>query len=201
VGSTAREGSLRGRVDRTLPPFTTRRYVAIWILGLIPLVFVLLVLTQCNNQGGGAASGGEKYMVIETAKGRITAKLHTQSDAGVSKTIANFETKANSGYFNNLTFHRVENWVIQGGDPAGNGTGGGDMTAEYNQLPFTAGALGVARGGDKAINNDSQFFIVKSDASNLNGEYTNFGQVTEGMDVVNQIAIGDKINKVTVENR
>jgi peptidyl-prolyl cis-trans isomerase B (cyclophilin B) len=148
-----------------------------------------------------ATSGPGKYMVIDTAKGKIVAKLYTEEEAGVAKTIANFEEKAKAGYFNGLTFHRVEDWVIQGGDPVGNGTGGGDMPSEYNMVPFGAGALGVARGGDPAINNDSQFFITKSASGWLDGQYTNWGQVTEGMDVVNAIAIGDKINSVTVEDR
>ena len=70
-------------------------------------------------------------------------------------------------------------------------------------LRFAMRALGVARGGDPTINNDSQFFIVKTDADYLNGQYTNFGQVVDdaSMAVVKQIAIGDKINSVRVENR
>jgi peptidyl-prolyl cis-trans isomerase B (cyclophilin B) len=142
-----------------------------------------------------------KVMVIDTSKGTIVCSLATDQQAGVSGTIANFEQKANSGYFNGLKFHRVENWVIQGGDPLGNGTGGGKMPAEYNRRHFGAGALGVARGADKSRNNDSQFFITKSDSAWLDGEYTNFGEVTEGLDVVKQIAIGDTINSIKVEER
>jgi peptidyl-prolyl cis-trans isomerase B (cyclophilin B) len=142
-----------------------------------------------------------KVMTIETPKGTIVCRLNTDPSAGVSKTIANFEQKANSGYFNGLTFHRVEDWVIQGGDPTGTGRGGAKMPSEYNRLPFSAGALGVARGPDKAQNSDSQFFIVKNDSNFLNGEYTNWGHVLEGMDVVKKIAIGDKMTQVTVEER
>ena len=72
------------------------------------------------------------------------------------------------------------------------------MPSEYNQITFGAGALGVARGQDPAINNDSQFFITKTAANWLDGQYTNWGQVTEGMDVVNQIAIGDKIAAMAI---
>ena len=142
-----------------------------------------------------------KVMVIETGKGTIVAKLHTDQSAGVANTVANFEGKANAGDFNGRNFHRVEHWVIQGGDPLGNGTGGGKMPAEYNRVHFGEGALGVARGMDKSRNNDSQFFITKSDASWLDGEYTNFGQVIEGMDVVKKIGIGDKMTNVRVEER
>jgi peptidyl-prolyl cis-trans isomerase B (cyclophilin B) len=254
TGERAPQRPVRSGVDRVLPPFSTQRYVAIWLAGMVPLVFLILVLTQCNGGapsaaqvtpttvaagdasaystaeqpaqqtpgptqmplastpagtsgaaatavGGAPAAGAGKFMVIDTAKGRIVAKLHTEAEAGVSKTIANFEQKANSGFFDGLVFHRVEDWVIQGGDPQGTGSGGGKMPSEYNQLPFKTGALGVARGPDPALNSDSQFFFVKTDSDFLNGQYTNFGQVTEGMNVVNQIAIGDKMDKVRVENR
>ena len=141
-----------------------------------------------------------KVMVIDTPKGTIVCSLATDAAAGVAGTIANFEQKANSGFFNGLKFHRVEGWVIQGGDPTGTGSGGGKMPAEYNKLPFNEGALGVARGPDKSRNSDCQFFIVKNNSRFLDGEYTNFGQVIEGMDVVKKIAIGDTMN-VKIEER
>ena len=128
--------------------------------------------------------------VIKTEKGDIELTLYVKD---APNTVANFVQKAKSGFYNNLVFHRVEDWVIQGGDPLGNGTGGGNMTTELNNRPFVVGSLGVARGGDIRISNDSQFFITKNDATWLNGQYTNFGIVTKGMDVANQIQIGDKI--------
>lgn len=212
VGRGGRPQQRGSRVDQALPPFSGRRYLVIWagFVALLVVVLLILLLLNNNNSGGGTASSGAgnsslkckgKCMIIDTAKGVIAAQLLTDPSAGVSKTVANFEDKANKGYFNGLNFHRVEDWVIQGGDPKGDGTGGGQMPSEYNQIPFKTGALGVARGGDPKINNDSQFFIVKKDSDFLNGQYTNFGQVTDGMDVVNKIAIGDKINKITIEQR
>lgn len=136
---------------------------------------------------------------IETAKGNITLQLFP---AVAPIAVANFTKKAESGFYNGLDFHRVEDWVIQGGDPLGNGTGGKDMQTELNNKPFVAGSLGVAAHpgtNGKNINNDAQFFITKTDASWLNGQYTNFGIVTSGMDVVNKIAIGDKIIGITVQ--
>jgi len=133
---------------------------------------------------------------IHTEKGDIVLSLYT-SDA--PNTVINFVKKAAGGYYNNLTFHRVEDWVIQGGDPKGDGTGGGNMTTELNNKPFVTGSLGVARAGDIRVSNDSQFFITKNDAPSLNGQYTNFGMVTSGMDVVSKIAIGDKILGITVQ--
>jgi peptidyl-prolyl cis-trans isomerase B (cyclophilin B) len=142
-----------------------------------------------------------KVMVIETPKGTIVCSLATSADANVTGTIANFEQKATAGEFNGLKFHRVEDWVIQGGDPTGTGSGGGKMTAEYNNLPFNTGALGVARGPDRSRNSDCQFFIVKKDSRFLDGDYTNFGQVIEGMPVVQSISKGDAMTKVTIEDR
>jgi cyclophilin family peptidyl-prolyl cis-trans isomerase len=138
-------------------------------------------------------------MVIDTDKGTIECSLAAGAD--VDNTIAHFEKRASEGFFDGLKFHRVEHWVIQGGDPTGTGSGGGKINAEYNSLPFYEGALGVARGGDKRLNSDCQFFIVKTDSTFLDREYTNFGQVISGMDVVKKIAIGDKMNQVRVEER
>ncbi len=132
---------------------------------------------------------------IVTSKGDIVVQLD-QNEA--PNTVINFMNRSQGNFYNNLTFHRVESWVIQGGDPLGTGTGGGKMPTELNQKPFTAGSLGIARGGDIKVSNDSQFFITKSDSSWLNGQYTNFGEVTSGMDVVNKIAIGDTIKKITI---
>lgn len=128
--------------------------------------------------------------IIKTSKGDITVELYNRE---ARSAVENFYVKAESDFYKNLTFHRVEDWVIQGGDPKGNGTGGGKMPSEYNQKPFITGSLGMARGGDKAFSNDAQFFITKQDASWLTGEYINFGIVTEGMAVVKNIEIGDKI--------
>ncbi len=138
----------------------------------------------------------EIQAIIKTGKGNITLQLF---DKDAPNTVKNFIQKEKSGFYNNLIFHRVENWVIQGGDPLGTGTGGSEMPTELNDKPFVVGALGVARGGNIKISNDAQFFITKTDSQFLNKQYTNFGIVTGGMDVVNKIAIGDKILGITVE--
>lgn len=135
---------------------------------------------------------------IKTSKGNIDIILFGDV---APNTVRNFITKAQSGFYSGLIFHRVEDWVIQGGDPNGNGTGGGEMAAETNEKPFVTGSIGMARGGNPQINNDSQFFITKEEADWLNGQYTNFGIVTSGMDVVNNIQIGDKIEGITLNNQ
>lgn len=138
----------------------------------------------------------EKTVLVQTSKGDIELTLYL-SDA--PKTVENFLQKAKSGFYNNLIFHRVEDWVVQGGDPKGDGTGGGKMQTELNQRPFVVGSLGIARGSDVRVSNDAQFFITKKEASWLNGQYTNFGMVTKGMEVVEKIQIGDTILGITIE--
>ena len=92
----------------------------------------------------------------------------------------------------------MEDWVVQGGDPKGTGTGGGQMPTELNNMPFKLGSLGVARGGDIRVSNDSQFFICTKDCNWLTGQYTNFGEVTDGMEIAGNIAVGDKIISLTI---
>lgn len=138
----------------------------------------------------------DKKAIIKTAKGNIEVGLYTEK---APKTIDNFLSKAKSGFYSSLTFHRVEDWVIQGGDPKGDGTGGGDQTTELSDAPFKAGSLGAARAGDIKVSNDSQFFICTTDCSWLTGQYTNFGEVISGMDVVKKIQIGDKITGIEQE--
>lgn len=115
------------------------------------------------------------------------------------KTVENFVTKAQAGHYDGLTFHRVvPGFVAQGGDPLGTGTGGGDQPTELSDLPFTKGAVGVARGGNLEISNDSQFYVCTGDAPHLNGKYTNFGQVTAGQDVVDRIKVGARIKGIRI---
>jgi cyclophilin family peptidyl-prolyl cis-trans isomerase len=115
------------------------------------------------------------------------------------QTVARFADKSRSGFYNDKIFHRVEDWVVQGGDPLGTGTGGEKVPSEYNDLSFKLGSVGIARGPDPAINNGSQWFIVKKDSTFLDKQYTNFGIVTSGMEVVNAIQIGDKIKTIKIE--
>lgn len=129
---------------------------------------------------------------ISTPKGNFIIELRPDV---APKTVANFLAKFSSGFCNNLTFHRVEDWVVQGCDPAGNGTGGeSTLPTETSSESFITGAVGVARKQyPKEVSNDSQFFIVKKDSQFLNGEYTYFGQVISGLDVINRLTIGDRI--------
>jgi len=152
--------------------------------------------TSPSNTSTPSSQTEVTMATIKTAKGNIEIEFYTKD---APNTVANFVSKAKSGFYNNLTFHRVENWVVQGGDPLGNGAGGGNMTVEFNSKPFVVGAVGIASKGDGKVQNDSQFFIVKTDSQFLNGKYTNFGIVTKGMDVVQKMEIGDAILGITTE--
>jgi peptidyl-prolyl cis-trans isomerase B (cyclophilin B) len=136
------------------------------------------------------------YATIVTSKGSIRLLLYGDK---APKTVTNFLQKAQSGYYVNMIFHRVEDWVIQGGDPSGDGTGGGQMPTELNDRPFKLGSLGVARRNDITVSNDSQFFICTADCSHLTGQYTNFGEVLEGMYVAKAIEKGDVIQTISFE--
>ncbi|HVZ58498.1 MAG TPA: peptidylprolyl isomerase [Patescibacteria group bacterium] len=135
--------------------------------------------------------------VIRTSKGDITLVLYGQD---APYTVANFIKKAKDGYFNNRVIFRVEDFVIQSGSPTDDSTGGGSMPNELNDKPFVRGAVGMASTqGGGPTQNDSQFFIIKQDSDYLDKQYTNFGMVTDGMDIVDQIEKGDKILGITIE--
>ncbi|HEX4744496.1 MAG TPA: peptidylprolyl isomerase [Candidatus Limnocylindria bacterium] len=117
-------------------------------------------------------------------------------------TVANFAKNAREGKYDNLTFHRVERtppFVIQGGDPLGNGTGGGNQASEFNDLPFTLGAVGIARGPDPKVSNLMQFFVCIGSCRHLDGQYTNFAQVTAGQEVANAVQVGDRMRTIRIE--
>lgn len=136
----------------------------------------------------------EKIIGLNTQNGQIVIRLN---DKQAPNTVNNFLDKVNSGFYDGLTFHRViQGFMAQGGDPKGDGTGGGRQVSEINQTPFVRGSLGLARTADtKEYSNDSQFFICFSDTGcqHLTGEYVNFGQVISGFEFLDQIKQGDKI--------
>lgn len=147
------------------------------------------------------ASQLEPMVGLKTKYGQIVIKLY-QKEA--PNTVANFLAKAKAGFYRSLTFHRVEpGFVVQGGDPLGNGTGGGKITSEINTVPFRRGSVGLARGMDKTVSNDSQFFICLAAESclPLSNEYVNFGEVVSGMEFVDQIQVGDQIIDLTTTTK
>lgn len=151
-----------------------------------------------SSQAGQSATKIQDTIVALTINGnQVLIKLYPKE---APNTVANFLQKVNAGFYNGLKFHRVEpGFVVQGGDPKGNGTGGGKIRSEINSLPFRRGSMGLARGSVKEDSNDSQFFIclATDTCSQLTNEYVNFGEVISGMEFVDTIAVGDKITEIS----
>lgn len=133
-------------------------------------------------------------ILIEMQNGK-TIKLALDPTAA-PETVANFEKLVRAGFYDGLTFHRViPGFMIQGGDPLGNGMGGSEKTirGEFaandvkNPLRHTRGVISMARTSDPN-SASSQFFIMHADAPHLDGQYAAFGHVTEGMETVDEIA-------------
>jgi cyclophilin family peptidyl-prolyl cis-trans isomerase len=137
--------------------------------------------------------------IIETDKGTIKFTLY-EREAPI--TTANFIELAERGFYDGLTFHRVEpNFVIQGGDPRGNGTGGSGKTIKLEVSPDLkhgdAGAVAMAR-SQQPDSASSQFYITLGPTPFLDLNYAVFGRVTEGLEVVRQIRVGDRMNRVQI---
>ena len=138
------------------------------------------------------------YLItMETSKGTIELELYPEH---APITVNNFVFLTQEGFYDGVSFHRViDNFVIQGGDPTGTGRGGpGYRFADEvygNPLIHKTGWISMANAGPNT--NGSQFFITHSPQPHLDGKHTVFGKVTQGMDVVNAIAQGDKMIKVT----
>jgi peptidyl-prolyl cis-trans isomerase B (cyclophilin B) len=166
---------------------------------IVASAIISMMLLGCSQQKETkdmTTSTNSQKAVVTTDKGAFEITLDASA---APKTVENFVNKSKSGYYNGKIFHRVEDWVVQGGDPKGDGTGGGDQATELSDRNFKEGAVGVARGGDINISNDSQFFICTKDSSFLNNQYTYFGEVTTGMDIVKKIQIGDKIDSIEIK--
>ena len=158
------------------------------------LLTILCSLVLCISLFGCQKETKDYIAKIEVKNyGTITVKL----DGKIAPiTVQNFVDLAESGFYDGLTFHRIiPGFMIQGGDPAGNGTGGSkeNIKGEFasnginNPLKHTRGVISMARAMDPD-SASSQFFIMHADAPHLDGNYAAFGKVVEGMDVVDQIA-------------
>ncbi len=136
--------------------------------------------------------------VINTDKGQMVLELYPNEAPG---TVANFAKLANSGFYDGLTFHRViPNFVIQGGCPKGDGTGGPGYTikceTDNNPHKHIRGTLSMAHAGRDT--GGSQFFICHSPQAHLDGVHTVFGQLVDGFDVLDSIRPGDHMTKVEI---
>ena len=157
------------------------------VLVLLGAIFAMTTATT----GAGAAEP-ENTLLIDTVHGRITVEL--LPDAAPDH-VARIKELAREGFYDGVPFHRViDGFMAQTGDPTGTGTGGSskpDLKAEFSRdRKFERGTLGMARTANPNSAN-SQFFIMFQPAPHLDGQYTIFGKVIDGMDVVDQIAKGE----------
>lgn len=170
------------------------------IAGILLLIVVLvaaviaLFAVRGKKESTEAIDAAGKHHIEIQVKNYGTIKAELDGDAAPI-TVANFLKLAESGFYDGLTFHRIiDGFMIQGGDPKGNGTGGADKTIKgefsqngvENKLSHVRGTLSMARSQDMD-SASSQFFIVQSDCTYLDGQYAAFGTVTEGMELVDKI--------------
>lgn len=156
------------------------------------LLIIISVLLLC---GCGKEKYKDSYKVAIKVKDYGTIKVELNHRVAPI-TVENFLDLVESGFYDGLTFHRImDGFMIQGGDPNHNGSGGSSKTIKgefssngvFNGISHTRGTISMARGNDND-SASSQFFIVQSDSTFLDGNYAGFGKVTEGMDIVDKIS-------------
>ena len=198
--SVAKEILLNGAID---PEYAVRRdAAAIYksVLGEERDEIIRHPFTRISE--GTLEDAFEQYQsnphaTIFTNRGQIDIELYFRE---APLTVLNFMQLAKDGFYDGLRFHRVvPNFVAQGGDPRGDGWGGPNyfIRCEYSDLPYKRGTLGIATSGKDT--GGSQFFITLSPQPHLEARYTIFGQVTAGMQIADEIVIGDIIEKIVIQ--
>jgi peptidylprolyl isomerase len=154
------------------------------------LPFLLAATFALPLAAESAAADPENTLYLDLKDGRVVIELRPDL---APKHVARIKELTRKGFYDGLVFHRViGGFMAQTGDPQGNGTGGSGtrLPAEFSKQPFERGTVGMARSQDPN-SGDSQFFICFAPASFLNGQYTVWGQVTQGMEFVDKIKQGD----------
>jgi len=168
-------------------PFFSRR--AVLALPLIAAAGAALAEDDAGNT-----------LILTTKHGKVVIRLRPDL---APKHVAQIKTLVKRKFYDGIVFHRViPGFMAQTGDPTGTGSGGSDLPdipAEFTSTPFKRGTLGMARASDPNSAN-SQFFICFADSSFLDGQYTVFGEVVSGMDVVDKIKAGSQANNGAVDN-
>jgi len=164
------------------------------MIRILALVAALVCAAPAIAQPLPANLDKANAIVIDTTKGRIVVKLRTDLAPQHAERI---KLLAREGYYNNVPFHRViEGFMAQTGDGKNfNGTGGSkypNLAAEFSNVPFKRGIVGMARAASVDSAN-SQFFIMFAEGASLNGKYTVIGEVASGMDVVDKIKRGEPV--------
>ena len=186
---------------------SSTRKLLIGLAAVVVIAAVVVVMTRMPE--GPKTYSAPPAMTIDTSK-EYTATIETEEGnlvlelfAGdVPMTVNNFVFLAREGFYDGLTFHRVvADFVVQGGDPNGDGTGGPgyQFDDEFTEHTHVAGALSMANSGPNT--NGSQFFITFTPQHHLDGYHSVFGQLVEGMDVLERIEQGDVMIRVTIEEK
>ena len=189
------------------PPKNSRTGIYAAVTAAVVLAAVLLILLTPRGNGADV-----HHVEIEVADyGTISLELDGKT---APITVENFLNLAKSGFYDGLTFHRIiDGFMIQGGDPEGTGYGGSDETikGEFTQngvengISHVRGVISMARNGYDMDSASSQFFIVQSDNTFLDGQYAAFGHVTDGMEIVDAICkdipVEDSNGTVLAENQ
>jgi len=179
------------------------------MIRLLAVVAALLLAAPALAQapkGLPAGADPQNTLIVDTTQGRIVIKLRNDIAPGHAERLKQL---AREGFYNGVPFHRViGGFMAQTGDGQnGNGTGGSkypDLQAEFSNVPYKRGIVGMARKGGNNNSANSQFFIMYADGPALNNQYTVIGEVVSGMDVVDKIKKGepvqnpDKMTKVQV---
>ena len=169
-------------------------------LGLVCLTaFVISCASRTANIPLETIPRDNAAAIIEMKTGgRMVIEFYPQD---APNTVDNFIKLAQKGFYNGITFHRVEKGLlIQGGDPSGDGTGGSGIPikAEFNSQKHVEGTVAMARKPNDVDSATSQFYICLKPLPSLDGQYTVFGKVVEGMDVAKSVQKGDVMKKVTI---
>ncbi len=159
------------------------------VLAALVCVAPAIAVAPASAQPLPAGLDKQNAIVIDTTKGRIVFKLRTDLAPMHAERIKQL---AREGYYNNVPFHRVmDGFMAQTGDGQNfNGTGGSkypNLKAEFSNVPFKRGIVGMARRGDSVDTANSQFFFMFADAASLNNQYTVIGEVVSGMDVIDKL--------------
>jgi len=167
---------------KPIPPSTRTVVITLAATVILSLLLVFVFLRKAPVP----QALGNKYVVLETNMGTIKLELYGDRAPG---TVTQFLANVNAGKYDGLTFHRVvKGFMIQGGDPNGNGTGGSAIPFEKTDVSHVRGIISMASSQQGVTQSDMQFFIMHGDYTGLDGSFAAFGNVTEGMDVVDQIA-------------
>ncbi len=195
-GSKSKPSGTVTKVGKTSGDGKRNRNMVIIAVAAVVIMIAVAAAYWIRERSPAPEQSAAQTVTVQTTKGGVTIEVYPDK---MPVTVANFEKLVKSNFYNGLTFHRVEDWVIQGGDPKGNGTGGPGWTIPLETSPDlknVRGAVAMAR-SQEPDSAGSQFYILKRDAAWLDGQYAVFGRVLQGMDVVDQIKAGDKMESVS----